>query len=115
MRREEGISQARGALPDGFADLEPFVGWALATETERLASRESSTIEEMQVFYDAMMQRLPAIVQYLNQFPIERMSDETQRLLNMALSVIEVSIAVELYRQPQVVNGFDRSRFVIVE
>jgi hypothetical protein len=29
----------------------------------------------------------------------------------MTCSLIEISIAVELYRRPQVINGFDRARF----
>lgn len=98
-------------LPEPFRDLEPFAEWALPTEKERMEAREASTIEDLQVFYDAMAARLPAIVQYLKQFPLDKMPEPSQRLLNMALSLVEVSIAVELYRSPHVINGFDRSRF----
>jgi len=111
MRGEHGIARSDGELPESFRDLEPFAHWALSAEVERMAARENSTFEELQVFYDAMMRRLPAIVEYLNQFPLDRMPEQAQRLLNMALSLNEVSIAVKRYRQPRVINGRERARF----
>jgi hypothetical protein len=110
---QEGIGDPRVKLPASFRDLEPFAHWALPTEKERVVARESGTIEELQVFYDAMIARLPAIIEHLKQFPIDRIPEDSQRLLEMAFSLVEVSIAVELYRRPQVINGFDRSRFAI--
>ncbi|SRR5579875_237439 len=111
MAGENSIAKASGALPEPFKDLEPFLHWALPSEPERMAARETSTIEELQVFYDAMLRRMPAIVEYLNRFPLDRMPVEAQRLLNMALALNEVSIAVERYRQPRVINGRERERF----
>jgi hypothetical protein len=43
------------------------------------------------------------------------MPDDATRLLQMALSVVEVSIATELYRQPKAFNGFDRTRLKVAE
>jgi hypothetical protein len=111
MAVQEGIAGSQPKLPKGFSDLEPFVDWALPTEKERLIARETGNIEELQVFYDAMMERLPAVIEHLKQFPADRMPEDTERLFQMALSLIEVSIAVELYRRPEVINGFDRARF----
>jgi len=102
-------------LPEAFIDLEPFSQWALATESERIAARDSSTLEELQVFYDVMMARIPAILGYLDRFPLDRLPEDARNLLNLALSAVEASIAVELYHQPQVINGFDRARFRPVE
>ena len=107
--------ESSGALPAPFVGLEPFVHWALATEWERFIARESSSREELQMFYDAMMPRAPAIVEYLNRFPLDRMPEDAARLLRMALSVVEVSIAIELYRQPSAFNGFDRTRLKVTE
>ena len=45
-------------LPPEFADLEPFADWALPTERERYAKRLSSTMDELQAFYDAALPRL---------------------------------------------------------
>ena len=56
MAREESIARPDGgALPESFKDLEPFAHWALETEPERMAARETGTIEELQVFYEAML------------------------------------------------------------
>jgi hypothetical protein len=107
-------------LPDSFTDLEPLVAtWALATETERNQRRLSSTMAEIQAFYDTMMPRMEAVLTYLNQFPLEStpgepdtLSAETRRLVYLALSVAEVASAVELYKQPAVVDGFDARRFI---
>ncbi len=110
--RESGIEKTEGGvLPEAFKDLEPFAHWAIPTEPGRMAARETGTLEELQVFYDAMMQRFPAIVEYLNRFPLDRMPEPAERLLQMALSLNEVSLAVERYRQPRIVNGRERERF----
>ena len=42
-------------LPEQFQDLEPFLAWSLATERERSAKRQASTMTEIQTFYDAML------------------------------------------------------------
>jgi hypothetical protein len=107
--------ESSSVLPAPFVGLEPFVQWSLATEWERFMARESSSREELQMFYDAMMPRMAAIVEYLNRYPLDRMPDAAMRLLRMALSVVEVSIAIELYRQPNAYNGFDRSRLKVAE
>ena len=104
---------SNAVLPAPFVGLEPFAHWALTTESERLMARESSSREELQMFYDAMMPRMAPIVEYLNRFPLDRMPEDALRLLRMALSVVEVSIATELYHQPGAYNGFDRARLQI--
>ncbi len=113
MAVQNGIAHPQSQLPGAFRDLEPFAGWALPTEKERLLARESGNLEELQVFYDAMMERLPAIIEHLKQIPADRIPEDSERLLQMALSLIEVAIAVELYRRPEVINGFDRARFAL--
>ena len=45
-------------LPDEFGDLEPFADWSLESEAERYAKRLSSTLDELQAFYDAAFPRL---------------------------------------------------------
>jgi hypothetical protein len=111
MDAEREISKPHRLLPEAFEDLEPFTDWALATEVERMAARESSTMEELRAFYNVMLRRLPAVVEYLNRLPLDGLPEPAERLLNMALSLSEVSIAVERYGQPRVVNGRERARF----
>ena len=101
-------------LPELFRDLEPFAGWALASETERNRKRLASTMAEIRAFYDAILPRMEAVIGYLNQFPLEAMPADAQRLLHLTFSLAEVSTAVELFKQPGVVDGYDARRFVPV-
>jgi hypothetical protein len=56
-------------LPDPFTDLEPFVdAWVLATETERNQKRLTSSMTEIQAFYDAMLPRMEAVLYHLDSY-----------------------------------------------
>ncbi len=102
-------------LPEPFRDLEIFVdAWALPTEAARNEKRLSSTMEELEVFYQAMAPRMEAIMEYLNQFPLDQLPEDPKRLFYLTLSLAEVAPAVELFKQPGVVEGFDPRRFVAV-
>ncbi len=102
-------------LPESFQDLEPFVAaWSLATEKERNRKRLSSSMEEIQAFYEAILPRMERVIAYLNQFPLDAMPVDAQRLLYLTFSLAEVSTAVELFKQPSVVDGYDAARFVPV-
>ena len=102
-------------LPSAFDDLEPFVSWALAKEQERTSKRLVSRMEDIQAFYDRMSPRLEAVMEYLNQLPIDNMPLDAERLFHMSLSLMEVANAVEMFHNPAVINGFDAKRFVPVE
>ncbi len=100
-------------LPESFQDLDPFAtAWSLATERERNRQRLSSTMEEIQAFYNALLPRMEAVVAYLNQFPLDSMPADAQQLLYLTLSLAEVAPAVELFKQPSVADGYDAARFV---
>lgn len=102
-------------LPAGFADLEPYLDWALATECERTAKRLSSSMEDIQALYDAMSPRLEEVTAYLDGFPLDDLPPEAERLFHLSLSLMEVANAVEMFHAPGVVNGFDVARFRPVE
>lgn len=93
-------------LPEQFADLERFIDWSLPKETERNHKRLTSTMEELQTFYDAMLLRIEPILDYLNQFPLNQMSDDAQRLMHLTFSLCEAAFAVEVYGQTAVLNSF---------
>ena len=57
-------------------------------------------MRELEQLYQAMLPRMDAIADYLNQFPLEELSASARHLLNLALSFIEVSLAVELFHEP---------------
>ena len=88
-------------LPSEFADLEPFAErWSLATERERWAERMSSSIDDMQVFYDAIIPEVGEAIAYCDKFSLDDMPDDAVNLLRLIYSFVMVSFAVELWRQP---------------
>ena len=99
-------------LPEPFADLESYIAWSLATESERQRKRRASTMAEIQTFYDAILPRMDAVISYLDQFPLNAMPADAQRLLHLTFSLAEVAAAVELFKQPSVADGYDATRFV---
>jgi hypothetical protein len=101
-------------LPEPFAALEPFAAtWCLATEAERYARRLDSTMNDMQAFYDAGMPRLREIMAYLDRFELPDLPERELQLLHLAYSLIMVSLPIEVWAQPRVVDAgtayFDRS------
>ncbi len=98
-------------LPENFSDLEPWLGWSLATERERNARRQASNMEDIRAFYDGMLARMDEVLGYLEQFPLDSIPPDAQRLFYLTLSLAEVAPAVELFGQPSVVDGYDISRF----
>jgi hypothetical protein len=90
-------------LPKEFSDLEPFAAkWCLATERERYAERLSSSMEEMQAFYDAVFPRAEQAISYCDTFPLDDMPDDALNLLRLLYSLVMVSFPVEAWRQPHV-------------
>ena len=102
-------------LPNQFAQLEHFIAWALPTITERNRKRLSSSMEEIQRFYDAMQPRIDSILTYLDDFALQEMPAGARRLMLLALALAEVSDAVELFHEPGVTGGCDPTRFVVVD
>ena len=98
-------------LPEPFQALEPFSVWALATERERRAKRLSSSMEEIQAFYDGLFPQLEAVVAYLDQFPLDQLPEEAQPLYYLTLSLVEVTSAVELYHHPHIFEAIEPTRF----
>ena len=88
-------------LPAEFADLEPFAApWCLASEPERWAQRLASSMDEMQVFYDACFPHAEAAIEYCDQFDLDALPAEAERLLQMLHSLALVSYAVEVWLRP---------------
>ena len=88
-------------LPPQFSDLEPFAEtWCLPTERERFAKRVSSSMDEIQALYDACFPRAEDAIAYCEKFPLDDMSDDAQRLLQLLYSLVMVSFPVEAWRQP---------------
>jgi hypothetical protein len=102
-------------FPAEFADLEPFSGWCLEFERERYAKRLSSSMPEMQTFYDAAFPRLEAAMEYLDQYPLDALPDDAKHVLWLLYSLVNVSFPVEVWRQPYVPDSGAASMDVVVE
>ena len=100
-------------LPEEFADLEPFAGtWCLPAEAERYAQRLASTMAEMQAFYDAAFPRVRDAMAHLDRFPLRELPERELNLLHLVYSLVMVSLPVEVWQQPRVIDSgtayFDR-------
>jgi hypothetical protein len=69
---------------------------------------------QIQAFYDVAFPRLPAMLEFLDTVPPDDadMPDEARELFHLCLALIEIATAVENYRQPTVIDGFDCERLV---
>lgn len=99
-------------LPADFADLAPFIDWALDSERARNAKRYATIISEIRKFHDAMVARAEAAITYLDRKGLRNLDDTDRNLLNMLLSLAEVAPAVTFYDSPEVSGGVDPKRLV---
>jgi hypothetical protein len=106
------MQSSQKRLSEPFHDLEMYLEWALPTERLRTAKRHASSMQQIRAFYDAMVGRLEEILQHLSGFTLENVPDDTNTLLLLTLSLAEVAPAVENFGQPDVVDGYQWSRFV---
>jgi len=99
-------------LPKGFEDLLPFIDWAQPTEHGRNDKRWSSSLAESQRFYDRMIERGPAALEYLGHFDLADIDGPDRTLLDMCLALAECSATIEMYGEPQPKYVFPIARFV---
>jgi hypothetical protein len=86
-----------GRLPAGFSDLERWVDdWALPTEKERYFKLLSRSVAELQPFYDAMLPRSQAIIDFLSKQPAPGMTGPVQVLYDLMLTFVETAHPIEL-------------------
>jgi hypothetical protein len=103
------------ALPAAFDELEPYLAWALPTEAERMAKRVASPMEEIIAFHSAVSPCMEEIITYLNQYPYTDLPQDARTLSEMALSLVEISALVEMYKDPARLYMVDADRFVPIE
>lgn len=101
-------------LPPAFAVLEDFAaGWALPSCDERMHKRMSSSMDEIQRFYDAMLNVTEAALAHLDKFPLGAMPPAETRLFHLVLAGAEAALAVEVYCAPQLPLAPTESRFKV--
>ena len=102
-------------LPPDFSELEPFADWSLETEAERYAKRLSSSMEELQQFYDAAFPRLGDAMAHLDALDLGSLPEDATRLLWLSYSLVNVSFPVEVWRQSRVPDSGAASMDMLVE
>jgi hypothetical protein len=92
-------------LPPAFAELEPWAAtWCLVTEPERWVQRMRTPMAELQAFYDASFPRAEEAIAYCDGFPLHALPADAERLLQLLYSLLLVSYAVEVWKQPEVIR-----------
>jgi hypothetical protein len=102
-------------LPADFVDLQPFAGFALASERARYAKRVASSMDELQAFYDAALPRFESAMAFLDQFSLDALPDDAKHLLWLYCALVTVSFPVEVWRQPRVPDSGASSLDAVVE
>ncbi|MCA2240892.1 MULTISPECIES: hypothetical protein [Mycobacterium] len=91
-------------LPQEFSAIEHLVPeWAIEDGHERYVKRVNSSMAEIQAFYDEVFPHAEEAVAYIDKFDYsEPLPEDVANLRNLLYSLITVSLAVELWRQPRV-------------
>lgn len=91
-------------LPDEFAQLEHLVDeWAIEDGHARYVKRVNSSMDDIKAFYDEVFPFAEEAVAYIDKFNYaEPLPDDVANLRNLLYSLITVSLAVELWKQPRV-------------
>jgi len=91
-------------LPQEFSRFEHLVSeWSIEDGHERYVKRVNSSMDEIRAFYDEVFPHAEAAVAYLDQFDYhEPLPADAANLRNLLYSLITVSLAVELWKQPRV-------------
>ena len=84
-------------LPDGFAALAPFVAeWALPDERARFLKLHASSFAELRAFYDAMLPQLEAVLEHLQQYPVDDLPPKAKTLYHLAMTFAETAHPLDL-------------------
>ena len=103
-------------LPPRFSELEPFVGqWDRPDFNSRYRQRLVSSMDDMKVFYSAMLEQAEAIKSYLDELEFAEYSDADKCLARLMFAFSIVAGAVEIYRQPRVPDSGATSFDMVAE
>lgn len=91
-------------LPPDFSQLEHLVGdWAIEDGHDRYVKRVNSSMDEIKAFYDEVFPHAEDALAYIDKFDYsEPLPEDVANLRNLLYSLITVSLAVELWKQPRV-------------
>lgn len=103
------------ALPAGFETLQRFVAfWGADNLGERDARRLASTPEQRADFYAEAGQLAPAALSLLGDRAPQSLAAGERKLLNLMLSLIHVTLAVELQGDEEHVHAIGAHMMPII-
>jgi len=104
------------ALPEIFKDIENWAQrFAHPTEKERYRIRATADFRELELFYQALLPRMPDIFDYLAGHPADgSASAEARRLADLGCAFMDVSLAIEIFKNPVETEGLDWRRIGIL-
>lgn len=104
-----------GLLPKGFEALEPHVAWwAAETMAERDTRRLDSSEDQRLAFYNAASPILAQVFAHLDGKAMTAFDEADWRLHRLMLSLVHVTIAVEVQRDGEALHARGARRMPIV-
>lgn len=100
-------------LPPAYADLGRFTGeWLLRDEKSRYDKLLRTSLDDLRVFYDAMLPRMEAIILYLNGFPLDAMPEDAKNLFDLSMTFMETAHPIDLnWKSTDIDDKFPADRF----
>lgn len=96
------ILSDENTLPEGFDHLSKFVKqWCVETTQERWEVRCQSSMEELRSFYNAVLASAEDALKHLDSYDLDNLPDPERNLFLLMLALTNVSMAVELHKQPR--------------
>lgn len=87
--------------------IEPFLKeWGYRTTAERVVKRTSSSMEEINGFYETMLPWMEEILAYLDQYPLENIPSDATSIADLALAMCEVDNPVR-WKETELSSGFN--------
>lgn len=104
------------SLPEKYNDLEHWAErFAHPTEKERYCTRATAEFSELEEFYKAMLPRMPTLLDDLaDQPPDGSAPPEVRRLADLGCAFMDVSLSIEIFKQPIGTEGLDWRRIGIL-
>ncbi len=87
--------------------------WDLPSAGQRIEKRVTSNLDDMQALHDALVPRLPEIIEFLNQFPLGEIPEEYLPLKHAALSLLHVDRPVNRWKTAVLDEALDPRRLRI--
>ena len=93
----------RAMLPEAFSELEPFAAiWCIPDANERYDRRLASSMDELEAFYRAVVERAGEIMDHLRTRDPADMDDASTNLMWLMCSLSTVGFAVDVFKQPMI-------------